>query len=396
MEIKRMILRLLPEKLVKRLKRLYTDVYPIVIKPNEIFEMVYKIKDDTWEDTYYPEHYGHCKEQHLRVYVPAEYIYKTHNGIVSSDTDVVLTEKGAYWEKFNTEEFVTWAIPCDSNVSWYDFKNIGIKRFKERLLIPGKTLSLVGVWAFHWGHCMYQFLPKLFSAGEAGLLDNPINILVVENEDATIMEIIHNYLSTFPNAKLAFAKKNVEYMCEELYFAPSPGASFNGPKFRLDYPYYISRHVLDKTKRYIIDPLIEKVKNNETKYEKLFLPRGGRKRTLINYEEVHNYFKELGFVDVEGSALTLEEKADLFYHAKEIVCLQGSSMLNMMFCNQANCMVMLNYRMTTDTSLYLQIRDYLKTCIDVTGQDDSSEYHASYYIPLEKIKQIYNEYIKVE
>lgn len=393
MEIKEIIRFLLQKSVPNQLKKAFSQKYPIVLYPNEAFERVYKIKDDSWEDTYYPEHYGHCKEQHLQVFIPAEYIYKTSNGVISAESDIVLTDKGVYWEKFNTEEFVTWAIPADNNVVWYDFSHIGIKRFKEREFISGRTLSLIGTWAYHWGHCMYQFMPKLFSAGEAGLLNEPINVIVVENEDATIMEIIHNYLSHFPNAKLIFAKNKTEYTCEELYFAPNPGSSFNGPKFRLDYPYYISRHVLDKTKKYIIDPLIAKVKDNETKYDRLFLPRGGRKRTLINYDEVHDYFKGLGFKDVEGSSLTLEEKADLFYHAKEIVCLQGSSMLNMMFCNQANCMIMLNYKMTTDTSLYLQIRDYLKTCIDVTGQDDSSGYHASYYIPLEKIKKVYEEYI---
>ena len=41
---------------------------------------------------------------------------------------------------------------------------------------------------------------------------------------------------------------------------------------------------------------------------------------MTNYEEVHNYFKELkGHVDIEGADLSFEEKAGLFYHAKEIV-----------------------------------------------------------------------------
>ncbi|EXY62956.1 hypothetical protein M085_4642, partial [Bacteroides fragilis str. 3986 N(B)19] len=103
--------------------------------------------------------------------------------------------------------------------------------------------------------------------GEAGLLDDSITILVVENEDATIMEIINSYLTNYPNAKIKFITKKIDYTCEVLYFMPSPGSSFNGPKFRLDYPYYISRHVLDKTKKYIIDPIIEKVKDDKPKYD---------------------------------------------------------------------------------------------------------------------------------
>ena len=385
----------MPDKVVKWYKKINSETYPIVLNPNEVFEIFYKVKDDTWEDSYYPACYGHCKEQHLEVFVPAEFIYKIKNAIVTYESDVVLTSKGVFWEKYNQDEFVTWAIPVDINVAWYDRHNIGIKRYKKQEYIPGRTLSLVGVWAYHWGHCMYQFMPKLFSAGEAGLLDESINVLVVENEDATIMEIIHNYLAKFPKAKIVFAKPGIEYKCEELYYMPNPGSSFNGPQFRLDYPYYISRHVLDKTKKYIIDPLIDKVKNNETKYEKLFLSRGGRKRSVKNYDEVHDYFMSLGFHDIEGSALTLEQKADLFYHAKEIVGCYGSALLNLMFCNQANLMVLINYKMSTDTSLYLQIRDYCKTVINVTGQDDNPEYHTNYYIPLDRIKNAYEKYIKL-
>lgn len=88
---------------------------------------------------------------------------------------------------------------------------------------------------------------------------------------------------------------------------------------------------MDKTKKYIIDPIIEKVKDDKPKYDKIFLPRAGRIRNLTNYEEVHNYFKELGYVDIEGADLSFEEKAGLFYHAKEIVGLYGSSILNLMF-----------------------------------------------------------------
>lgn len=314
-----MLYKSVPRRIKKVLKKVRAVAYPIVVDPENIFEVVHKIKDASWEHTYYPECYEHCKEQHLEVYVPAEYIYKSDNGVVSYESDVVITPKGAYWDKFNSEEFVTWAKPADSNVVWYDKKNIGITRYRKTEFIRGRVLSLVGVWAYHWGHCMYQFLPKLFSAGEAGLLDDSITILVVENEDATIMEIINSYLTNYPNAKIKFITKKIDYTCEVLYFMPSPGSSFNGPKFRLDYPYYISRHVLDKTKKYIIDPIIEKVKDDKPKYDKIFLPRAGRIRNLTNYEEVHNYFKELGYVDIEGADLSFEEKAGLFYHAKEIV-----------------------------------------------------------------------------
>lgn len=235
-----MLYKSVPRRIKKVLKKVRAVAYPIVVDPENIFEVVHKIKDASWEHTYYPECYEHCKEQHLEVYVPAEYIYKSDNGVVSYESDVVITPKGAYWDKFNSEEFVTWAKPADSNVVWYDKKNIGITRYRKTEFIRGRVLSLVGVWAYHWGHCMYQFLPKLFSAGEAGLLDDSITILVVENEDATIMEIINSYLTNYPNAKIKFIANIISDLSLKKFY------QHGGPTNKL----YITKVVKDNAIRF--------------------------------------------------------------------------------------------------------------------------------------------------
>lgn len=397
--IKSIIQRYLPKNILMKYNKAISKTYNIVTNPSDVFEKVYKVKGTTWEDTYYPECASHCKEQHLQVLIPEEYIYYTKNGVVNVDSDVVITDKGVYWCKYNQEEFVTWAKPADKNVIWYDGdKHIGIRKAKRQEYIAGKVINISGLWSYHWAHCMYEFLPKLFTAGEAGLLNQSIIVLIAENEDKTIMEIINNYLLNFPQTKIKYAERDVDYTCEELYFQPIPGSCFSDHNFRLDYPFYISRHVLDKTKKYVVDPIVEKIKENRSQYDKIFLSRKSKYtntgQMLKNQDEVISYFKQQGFTEIEGSLLTLEQKADIFYHAKEIVGLYGSAWLNVIFCNKANCMVFTNYKMSTDTSLYLQIRDHVNCLINVTGQDDSIKYHSNYYIPLEKIKKVYKEYIQ--
>ena len=395
--IGRILNKIIPNFIIHYYKLAKSTAYPIVLKPENFFERVYTVKDESWEYASYPECYGHCKEQCLEVFAPAEYIYKTDNGIVSLNSDVVITNKGAYWGKYNTEEFVTFAEPCDANVYWFDRTNIRIRRNRKKEYISGRVISLVGVWSYHWAHCMYQYLHKLFSAGEAGLLDMPITIIVSENEDQTIVDIINDYIKVFTDAKIMFAKSHVDYTCEELYFLPCAGSAFNNSKYRLDFTCYISAHVMEQTKRYVVDPLIEKIKQNTTKYDKIFLPRGSHnilnQRTLINYNEVHDYFLSIGFVDIEGSSLTLEQKADIFYHANEVVGLYGSALQNLIFGNHTKCLVFTNYRMSTDASLYLQVKNYVDCWINITGQDDNSEFHSNYYIPIEKIKKAYEERI---
>lgn len=240
---------------------------------------------------------------------------------------------------------------------------------------------------------MFQYLSKLICACEAGILNQPITILLVKDEDPVIVEIVKSIIKKYPQANLKYTDYKVDYECEHLFCMPSAAPNFNDHHFRLDYPYMIPKHVLDKLNNYVIKPLTDKIKNNPVKYDKIFLPRKSY-RTLTNFSEIHDFFVSQGFVDIEGANLSVEEKADIFYHAKEIVGLYGSSFQNLMFCNGARCMVLTNYKMSTDAVLYLQIRSHISYLINVTGQDESDWYHSNFTIPLEKVKKVYFDKIK--
>lgn len=378
---------------------MHTKTYPIIKEAEQVFEVVSCVKNESWEIACYAECYGHNKEQQLEVYSPKDLILKIKNGIIAEGTDVVITENGVYWGKYNQEEFSTYLVPFDNNVLWYNRDTIELQKYKSEEYIHGRVLPLIGLGAHHWVHCIYEFLPRLFSAGETGLLEQPITVLVIENIDHNIKEVVDSYLKKFPSVKVRKVQNGVAYKCEELYFQPVVGPSNSGYKFRLDYPWYIPRYIVEQTNKYVVKPLIERVKNiSVQKYDKLFLGRSPQytvnKRGLLNYEEVHNYFLSEGFVDIEGSVLTLEEKATIFYHAKEIVALHGSAVMNLLFCNKARCMVFGNYRFVTDPIGYPFFRDKVSCYIYVTGQDENSEFHSSYYIPLEKIKRVYAERIR--
>lgn len=377
--------------------RLKAKTFRIIQNPEDVFEVVYKIKGETWEDTCYPECYGHSKEMHLTVNSPAEYIFKESNVYVSEASDAIITPKGVFWSKFNNEEFVTWAKPTDYNVLSYDRETIRIFKHKKTTIVRGKALSLIGNCSYHLAHCLFEFIPQLFSAGEAGLLNQDITVLVNKKNDANVLEIINSYLMRYPKVQLLYTEPGVDYKCEELFFMPIPGPSYCDYKFRLDYVEYVPHYVIDSIKRYVIDPLVDRVRNNKPRYEKVFFPRNKAfthtGRYLNNYDEIHDYFVSLGYVDFEGATMTLEEKADVMFHAKEVVCLYGTSLVNLMFCNQAKCINLSNYKFVTETCLFDLIRDYVSKMVTVTGQDDGSEYSSNFYIPLEKIKKVYNEYM---
>ena len=372
-------------------KRPFSRKFNILLDPNKEFTVIYEIKPDTWEDSYYPACFGHTQEQHLKIFKSAEYIYQTTNAVVSCNSDVVQTKKGVYWYKYNEEEFLTWFKGIiDQNVVGYKKGSIIVRQYFSTKCIKGKVLSLLGVWDYHWGHFMYQYLPKLFYASEAGLLDDDISILIPCNVDHTILEIIKRHISNYPKSKLVFASLKVNYLCEDLYFAPTVQYAWGDYNFRLDYTSCMSQRVQQVINKYVVLPLVNEIKENKGSYDKIFLGRPSTRRTLKNFDEIHKYFKDRGFKDIDPAKLSLTEKADLFYHAKEVVALYGSSLLNLIFGNQTKCLCLNNYKMSTDVGMYLQIRNYVSSCINVTGKDDDPSYHTNYFIPLSKVELAYN------
>ena len=371
---------------------LYGEKYLIIKKPQDVFEVLYHIKDRTWEVMYTPEIYETCKERTIIASVPAQDIYLVKEAIVCAESDLVLSSIGAWWDKYNEEDFVTSAVPCDCNLYMYDKCYVKIIHKSKRVYITGKVVSLVGVWSYAWSHFLFQFVCKLFYAGEAGLLDDEIVLLTNDFHDANIEEIVNDYLKKFPKVKRVNVLPDIEYCCDQLICMPSMTISYNEMKYILDYRLITPKHVIDKLMKYIVDPLKERVKNKPCRHKKIYLSRKTN-RILNNLEEVESFFREQGFYFVEGQELSLEEKADLFYHADIIVGSHSSAWQNIIFCKNAKCLMFCNNRFATEMVFYSMAKDCVSGWLNVTGQDDSAERRSNYTIDLEKIEKAYNQLI---
>lgn len=370
----------------------YGEKYAIIKRPSGVFETLYHIKDRTWELMYTPEIYEICKERTITARVPAQDIYLIKDATVCAESDLVLSNIGAWWDKYNEEDFVTSAIPCDCNLYMFDKDYVKVIHVSKKTYITGKTVSLIGVWSYAWSHFLFQFICKLFYAGEAGLLDDDVTLLTNDFHDVNIEEILNGYLKRYPKVKRVNVLPKTEYCCEQLICMPSMTVSYNEMKYILDYRLITPKHVIDKLMKYMVLPLKEKVKSKPCKYRKIYLSRRTNRR-LNNLEEVESFFREQGFYFVEGQELSLEEKADIFYHADIIVGSHSSAWQNIMFCNNVKCLMFCNHRYATEMVFYSMAKDCVSGWLNVTGQDDSTERRTNYTISLEKIKKAYTQLI---
>lgn len=362
--------------------------YPLIKKPSEYFPVIASVCGESWNTMYTPEIFGICKERELVAKFPEFEFYSIKDASIRLGSDIILSAKGAWWDKYNEEDFLTLCTPADINVVNYDSHNVCIIQSPHKELIKGKVLSLTGVWSYAWSHCLFEFICRLFFAGEAGLLNQEITLLTDAYNDENIEYIISNYLKKYPKVKWIYAKSRTDYLCEELLAIRCTGTNYNEAKVYWDYRLVIPEIVTQKLHEYVVNPIVEKIKDRPVRHKKIFLSRHSN-RKLSNTQEVEDYFKEQGFYFVEGFELNLEDKVDLFYHADEIVGLHSSAWQNVIFCNNAKCLMLVNNRYAPEMLFYTMAKRNVQTWLNVCGVDESDDRRSDFYIPLDKIIMAY-------
>ena len=66
---------------------------------------------------------------------------------------------------------------------------------------------------------------------------------------------------------------------------------------------------------------------------RVFVTRRTKHRRLANLQEVEMYFRENGWIVVDGSAVSLDEQIDVFQRAAMVCGLHGAAMTNIAWCN---------------------------------------------------------------
>jgi hypothetical protein len=371
----------------------YKD-YILVKNPNERFECLYHVSDASWNPLYTPEIYDIAKENQMIVKFPAIDIFRIPGAIVNLCSDIVIDGDYAWWDKYNEEDFLTLALPDDKNLLSFNNRTVRVITALKKEFIKGRVLDLTGVYCWVWSHFLFQFVCKMFFAGEAGLLDEDITILVNDYKDENIDKIFESYLSKYPKAHKKVIQPKVDYQCEELINIRSTSFNFNEATTFWRHHYLIPQIVIDRLHKIISEPLVEKIKNNPAKHKKIFLARHSN-RILTNTEEVEAFFKEQGFYFIEGWELKLEEKVDLFYHAEIIVGIHSSAWFNLIFCNrEVKCLQFVNNRFMCDPQAYTIGKQHISHMISVDGQDETDNRRSNYYIPLDKIKAAYKQLLE--
>lgn len=394
------IKRILPNSFKMWLKRQDTVAYPIIKIPSNEFENVYHIKDATWERMEQPGVYHLLKPWQLFQYHASQDILRVDDCVIYNASDIITTKDGCIWDKVYSDVFSK-NIPLDNGVfEWSNNEVLLRKPIEEVVNINGDCMSLLGVHATIWSHFLVQFLPKLYYAEEAGLLENNITVILPCYKDHQVKELVMQVLNQYPKIKIHEVNEGARnpIRCERLYYIPTASALLNHAAWVAPFDIVIPKRVIDILHQKVIKPRIDKIATNTPNHDKIYLVRRAGAntiaKTMANVPDVEKYFADKGFYFVEPHLLTLEEKVNLFYHAKEIAGPLSSAWTNVIFCNGAKGIMFAPLCRTLDAYFGYIKKVGMKEWIIVTGTDEDHSIHSNYCIPIRKIDAAYKQLVE--
>lgn len=391
-KIRNFVKKSIPKALVRKYKLLHSEVFPVVKEPSNVFQHVYSIKDNTWEMLYMPEIYQLSKPYNLQLFHKKQDILLLQNAQVSSYSDIIVTKEGVVWDKYDSDVFAK-VTPMDGNHVEHTMDTVTVRKSSICHFVKGECISMLGTFESVWSHFLVQFLPKLYYAVEAGILDRDVTLLLPKYKDKQIEQLVFDLINRYPKLKILRIERTeerVSYKCEKLFYIPTASMISNHSYNMSFYDGVIPQRVLNEIRNNVVIPYINLIKDEPVQYEKIFFVRKSW-RNITNIKEIEEYFKSKGFYFVDLASLTLEEKVKILYHAKIIVGPASSAWSNVIFCNSCKALLLNNLgRLTDSFSRFLMPLGNVKTLM-VTGWDSEQNIHTDYYIPISRIDDAYQK-----
>jgi len=387
------IIRICKRNYIKNFKSKW---YPLIKEPQTFFKTEKVIAPASWVKCRLPEVFEMQKSFTGELYMNRIVMYAIDNAIISYNSDLIITDKGCYWEKSFRKTFSV-EIPLDNPLIEYNSDGVLLKKINDETFVPGIVISLVGVHSHIWAHFVVTFLPKLYYAGENGYLNENVTILTPSYKDSHLREMVSDYLSHFPQVKWKEITSDINYKCEHLLYIPALCALADHSGYILPAMGFFPSLVVDLLKKNLIEHFKKKadlIKGGENFFSKIYVIRRSNYRSIFNYQELEDLFSSMGFKLIDPGKMKLLEKVNVFSHADVIVGPLSGGFINTLFCkNGAKVLTFATLPRTVETFIpFIQTLNNFELLL-VTGWDMDRTIQPDYFVSKERILSAYNDFI---
>ena len=349
---------------------------------------IHVFKEPTIEEVPMNEVYGFIKEGSFKILYPEISLWKFENATVLEGADYVLLDENLVcWKKYFAYNYSK-NIPLDKLFVKEENGSLFYKRPRKHLKVD-VAFSLLGVHDQIWSHSLSEYYPKISELQYAiNDSDGKVAVLVPKYTDGQLKEIMYDELSRYDNIEIVPIDDCTAVQTRVLYYIERP-TTFTDHEMSVAIGDDVQPKIIaDILKEKLVTPRLKSADGD--KHIKLFLPRKGFGRNLINNAEVEDYFRNRGYVFMDyPHKMTLKEKIAMFHSADVIVGPFGSAFSNIIFCRpNTKILIFSNFSRFYEAWLCMHKKYFNLDMLWVTGYDDKNvvnHSHCSYYIPLDKI-----------
>ena len=375
----------------KKKKELSKAIVRPIVSLKESGKVVCRLFEQHVEDIPLLKYYGLLDGGESRLLVPEQMIYEIDDAQIFNNSDIILVEKGAIWNKYYDKLHYEMTICSDSNLIEVKEDKIYLRR-QNIVHHIDVGYSLCGVHNGVWAHFLLQFLPKLYAVEELyEKTKEKITIIMAETTDTHINELVSRFVERHSYLSVVRIRKGEGVICQKLYYTDNLNYIMEHSNMASMASSYFTKYAADLLKKNLnVEIRCENTKGKES--VRLFLDRNMKWSCMKNREEVKDFFVAEGFMVIEPHKISLDEKIDLFSRAEMVVGIAGSAFMNVLFCRpQTSILVFSPYAALNQNPFIMGYYDKYwgtKTMV-VCGAGDMEDVHTNYEVPLERIKAAY-------
>lgn len=358
--------------------------------------VVYRIYPRTMENVPIAKIWGINEVSIINKYFPEMNMYKFQDAEINIKADWVIQNDKVIWDKYFMQQFNI-TIICDYGVIKTENGKVLLRKevFENDIVEADVGYSLGGVQCDHWGHFSLQHLPKLYEIPKIlEYIDGKkLTVFLPHYDDKQIEYVVYEYLKQFEQVEILEVGMKTRIKCKELFYMNKASYIMEHSHYTTRAAWNLSTYSAEALKKNFLKD-IEKYDEDES--QKIYLDRpSGMHRIMKNGDEIKNYFEKEGFVVIkDGGKLSLEEKIKLFRNASFIAGPEGTAFMNVIFCKPNTKILKFASFVTAENEFMSGFYDKhwgLETVLVCSYDDNKGDPHEDFMIPLELIKEAYNE-----
>lgn len=328
--------------------------------------------------------------------IPEINLYRFSNVIINTSSSHLITETNAVLERIKHAD-IRYCNYSTGIIKWHNHENIIFRYNKRKKSIP-HAIFLGGNGIFNYYHWLIEISPKILLLNSELFNKYNIKTLIFDERVKKIpsfQKILVLYLKEKNlDLEVIYVDHRVDLHVDELFYINNENNIVFNSKEILSSPDF---SILSKS---LINEITKVILKSNTCLSKDFPKRvflARKKNTARNYNqnEILEYFISKDFTPLYLEDYDFYEQVSIFNNAEFIAGPSGAAWSNIIFCT-SNCKgISWLPKHLSKFSIFSTLAsiNHCNIKFVLTSSDNPNDIHSSYYLDIEDIKNLYENFI---